>query len=68
MKKQLFFWILVALLCAGMPGFAQSVEFPFTGKVTAKDVNIRAGQDKSFELLGNLNQGDQVVVVQQSFS
>jgi len=68
MKKQFLFWILVALLWGGLPGFAESLEFPFTGQVTAKDVNIRAGQDKSFELLGNLNQGDQVVVVQQSFS
>jgi len=43
-------------------------KFPFVAKVTAKGVNVRAGQSKNFEKLAELKQGEEVVVVEKSYS
>ncbi|MBP9853473.1 MAG: SH3 domain-containing protein [Candidatus Omnitrophica bacterium] len=42
--------------------------FPFLAKIKEKSVHIRAGQNKSFESLGRVNQDEQVVVVDKSYS
>lgn len=42
--------------------------FPFSARVTAEKVNVRAGQSENFEKLDVLNQKDEVVVVGKSYS
>ena len=41
--------------------------FPFTGQVTADNVNVRAGQNVAFEQLGKLNKGQEVIVIGKSY-
>jgi len=59
---------MVLLVFAAFPVFAEGEVFPFTGVVSADKVNIRAGQSQNFEALGVLKKGEEVAVVQQSFS
>lgn len=42
--------------------------FPFTGRVNADNVNIRAGQSKNFDHIGTLQRDDTVVVIQKNYS
>jgi len=42
--------------------------YPFLGQVNADEVNIRAGQDTSFDKIGELRKSDPVVVIQKSYS
>jgi len=60
--------IILALLVCLIPPAAAQEEFPFSGKITAGDVNVRAGQSKNFEELGRLEQDETVIVVGKSFS
>jgi len=41
--------------------------FPYTARITVKTVNLRAGQNANFEAIGQLKQGDEVVIVGESF-
>ena len=45
-----------------------SPQFPFTGRVSADHVNIRAGQSNNFESLGVAHKGDERVVVGKQYS
>ena len=45
-----------------------SPQFPFTGRVSADHVNIRAGQSNNFESLGVAHKGDELVVVGKQYS
>jgi len=61
--------ILILCLCIfSSPSFAQQDFFPFLAKVTADNVNIRAGQGKGFASLYQLHKGEEVVVVDKSYS
>ena len=42
-------------------------EFPILGEVTSDAVSIRAGQSASFEKIGQLKTGDQVVVMAKDY-
>ncbi len=59
--------VLFMLAVASVPAWGQQ-EFPFTGRVVASEVNIRAGQSKNFEELTELQQGEEIIVVGKSFS
>jgi len=56
---------LCVYFTGGEPCFAQQEkqELPFVGKISADDVNIRAGYNLNFELLGKLNKDDTVSVL-----
>ncbi|MCB9757287.1 MAG: SH3 domain-containing protein [Candidatus Omnitrophica bacterium] len=57
----------LSLLCLGGI-YAQAQEaFPFVATVTTKTTNVRAGQNANFESLGQLNKGDDIVVVGASY-
>ncbi|MFA5087453.1 MAG: SH3 domain-containing protein [Candidatus Omnitrophota bacterium] len=43
-------------------------QFPFLGEITAKKVNVRAGQNENFEKINTLPAGEEVVVVDKSYS
>ena len=47
---------------------AEKAVFPYLAEINTNKVNIRAGQSEGFEKLCILNKGDQVVVVDKSFS
>ena len=47
---------------------AEKAVFPYLAEINTNKVNIRAGQSEGFEKLCVLNKGDQVVVVDRSFS
>lgn len=47
--------------------YGQAASFPFVGAITTNNVNIRAGQSRNFEALGQLNRNDQVIVVEKSY-
>lgn len=69
MKKYLLLiCFIVFVFSSASVASAESEVFPFTGIVNVKKVNIRAGQSKNFEALGEFKEGDQVVVVQKSYS
>jgi uncharacterized protein YgiM (DUF1202 family) len=55
---------LILGLCA--LGYADE-HFPFIAQVAKKSVNIRAGANTNFEKVGQLNQGDEIVVLGKSF-
>ncbi len=44
-----------------------SETFPFLAQVKANKVKVRAGQNKNFESLGEINAGDEVVVIKHSY-
>ena len=60
MKRIIFLSLLIGLIC--IPSQAEE-RIPFLAEVKSDDVNIRAGESKSFESLGMLKKGDEVVVV-----
>jgi SH3-like domain-containing protein len=65
MKRLICFGL--SLLCLGSV-YAQAQEvFPFVATVTAKMTNVRAGQNVNFESLGQLNKGDDIIVVGASY-
>ena len=81
-KKQSFFvrknsflavvFIFSFFLCFHSDIFAQSLDgknlsFPFLAETTTDKVNVRSGQSTSFEKVGRLQKGEQVVVVQKEF-
>jgi len=70
MKRTLI--ILTLLVCSAgllsLPAGAQAPQFPFLARVVKDKVNIRAGQSKSFEKVGQLTLNEKVVVVEQQFS
>ncbi len=47
---------------------AQSGDFPFVAEVTSDNVNVRAGQSANFEKICRLKKGDEVIVVDKSYS
>lgn len=68
MKIRFFIWLVVCCVVMSSTVFAQNKTFPFTGIMTADKVNIRAGQNKNFEVIGSLQKGHEVVVLDQSYS
>ncbi len=52
--------------CAGTFAHAQA-EFPYLAQVTEDNVNVRAGQAVSFESLGQLSKGAELVVVGKEY-
>jgi SH3-like domain-containing protein len=65
MKRFLVFLILFLSLTP--LSWGQEEKFPFVGEVQQEDINIRAGQSTSFDRVGQLKKGDQVVVVEKAF-
>ncbi len=66
MLKKIF---IVAVYFIAFSGFSNAeLSYPFLGKMTAVDVNLRSGQSVSFQSLGQLNQGEKIVVADKSFS
>lgn len=65
MRHRYSFLIFLFLLIS-RPAVAQE-EFPFLGEVTGEGVNIRAGQSTSFEKIGQLKTGEQVVVLGKDY-
>lgn len=68
MKMRLFIGIVALVMVNAQTLWAEPDIFPFAGVVNADTVNIRAGQSRSFEVLGELKKGAQAVVVQKSYS
>ena len=70
MKMRQAFSVLltVAALFGGHLCFAQGEsQFPYVGIVNSKNVNVRAGQSLNFARLGQLKQGEEVVVLGESY-
>jgi len=57
------------LLClfSSSSAFAQA-KFPFTARVKADHVNVRAGQSNNYESLTEVNRGDEIAVIGKSYS
>ena len=64
MRQRYPFLVFVFL---SLSSLAIAEEFPFLGEVTGEGVNIRAGQSSSFEKIGQLKTGDQVVVLAKDY-
>lgn len=65
-----FIVVFFSLFCGLMlstPVFAAEETFPYSGEVTGSDINIRAGQNENFEIIGRAQKGDSVVVMEQSY-
>ena len=56
------------LLCFTSTALAKQESFPFLSTVIKDNVNLRAGQNTNFERLCQLKQGDELVVVEKSYS
>lgn len=70
MKIKMRFLVLSMISLLGFliaPAVEAQEAFPFTAEVTVDKANLRAGQNENFEVLGQLSQGDEVVVVDKSF-
>ena len=65
LRASILFFIFVLIAPAVS---ARQESFPFVAQVTSDKVNIRAGQSKNFEDLCQLKKGDQVMVVDKSYS
>lgn len=65
MNKPLIGLSLFLLLTCGFAWAKE--EFPYLAEVTEDNVNVRAGQDKSFESVGRLSKGTEVVVVGKEY-
>jgi len=60
--------VLLSLLCFLAVQSAEAQEaFPFTATITKDKTNLRAGQNENFESLGQLNKGEEVVVIGESY-
>ncbi len=59
--------VLLAVLLSCSRVFGEE-RFPFVGEVSAKEVNVRAGQSVNFEQINRLKKGDQVLVLGKEFS
>lgn len=59
---------IVLLSLASRPSFAQQEVFPFLAEIIEDNVNVRAGQNKNFERLCQLNKGEEVIVVGKNYS
>lgn len=59
--------LTISIILLGGPLYAQE-NFPFVGEITAKTVNVRAGQSTNYESLCQLPAGTLVVVVDKNFS
>ncbi|MBZ0166892.1 MAG: SH3 domain-containing protein, partial [Candidatus Omnitrophica bacterium] len=60
--------LTVALVSLPTQIFAQQDVYPFLGKINVKSVHLRAGQSKNFESLGQVREGDAVVVIEKDYS
>jgi len=59
--------VVVCLFVRALPAWGQDV-FPFAGMSTGEGVNIRSGQSVNYEALGELHNGQTVVVVDKKYS
>jgi uncharacterized protein YgiM (DUF1202 family) len=57
---------LIGLICATAQGDEPQQKFPFAGRVTVDNANIRSGADQNFEILAKLNSGDTISVLEQT--
>ena len=64
------FTLIITAFCCLLPAPARAQQdiFPFVGKITGADVNVRAGQSENFERLCQLDRGDEVLVVGQAYN
>ncbi len=64
--------ILILCFCSAglfaLSAWAETPSFPFLARVVKDNVNIRAGQSKSFEKVGQLELNEKVVVVEKQYS
>jgi len=61
--------IILAILSVSANAQSPAEEtFPFVGVVNVKNANIRAGQAKSFESIAQVKQGEELTVINRSFS
>jgi len=65
MFKKLF--LTLSLLCFGCTIADAQEVFPYVAKVKVKTANIRAGQNANFESLGQVQEGNELVVIGSSF-
>src|SRR3989338_1709375 len=65
-QQRYSFLVLFFSLITGVA--AAQEQFPYVGQVSGEGVNIRAGQSANFEKVGRLKSGDQVVVLEKSYS
>ncbi len=66
MKKTIFF--LSLFVCLSSTIVQGQTTFPFLGEITGKNVNVRAGGSANFERIAQLQEGDKIVVVDQTYS
>ncbi|MBI5150513.1 MAG: SH3 domain-containing protein [Candidatus Omnitrophica bacterium] len=57
--------VFLFVLFSAVPG--QTGTFPFLAEATADRVNVRAGQNQNFERLCQLEKGEEVIALEQSF-
>ena len=60
-------WGFVLLCLFSASAFAEA-KFPFTARVKADHVNIRAGQSNNYEALTEVNKGNDLVVIGKNYS
>jgi uncharacterized protein YgiM (DUF1202 family) len=56
------------LLCLFAPSVLAQAKFPFTARVKAAHVNVRAGQSNNYESLAEVNKGDEIIVTGKNYS
>lgn len=61
-------WGFILLCLFPSQALPAEAKFPFTARVKAHHVNIRAGQSNNYEVLANVNKGDELVVMGKSYS
>lgn len=66
MKKRFLLALLIIFVILGFSAsFAADKSFPYLGKVTTSDVNIRSGPHVNFEIMGKLKKDRAVVVLEK---
>jgi uncharacterized protein YgiM (DUF1202 family) len=53
---------------AEAPSAVKEKPFPFTARVKADHVNVRAGQSNNYEVVTDVNKGDELVVIGKNYS
>ena len=67
-------WSFILLCLFSVPSGAQALpgakqtSFPFTARVKADHVHVRAGQSNNYEVLIDVNKGDELVVIGKNYS
>ena len=67
-KKKCFMIVLILALFAGISFGQEKIKFPFTGKVTGDNVNVRSGPDINYYSTVRLMKGNLVEVAGQEYN